>query len=150
MTYRSPTWYTWYGMKARCKYFSHPYFNRYGGRGITYDPRWELYENFVADMGERPVHLTLDRINNNKNYTKENCRWAEKCIQMVNRGANSNNTSGVPGVTWARDIQKWQARASFKKRRYLLYRGPSLEAAEAAMEVWHNETLLDLLETCGY
>lgn len=74
-TYRS-----WTSMRSRCKY--HP---RYAGRGIKVCKRWESFENFLADMGERPPGKTLDRENNNGNYNKNNCRWATPKQQQNNR-----------------------------------------------------------------
>jgi hypothetical protein len=74
-------------MKSRCNNLNHGSYARYGGRGITYDPSWEIYTNFLADMGLKPnPKMELERIDNDKNYCKENCRWATHKEQTRNRG----------------------------------------------------------------
>ena len=80
----SPTYNSWYGMKARCDNPNRPNYKDYGGLDIGYDPRWRFFENFLEDMGERPTGTTLDRINNNQHYTKDNCRWATPAQQTQN------------------------------------------------------------------
>jgi len=78
---------SWGAMKNRCNNLKHESYSRYGGRGITYDPRWEKYEQFLADMGKKPMpKMELERIDNDKNYYKENCRWATHKEQTRNRG----------------------------------------------------------------
>jgi hypothetical protein len=65
-------------------------FVTHGGRGITCDQRWSKFENFLADMGERPPGTTLDREDNNKGYCKSNCRWATAVQQRANRREQRN------------------------------------------------------------
>ncbi len=75
---------TWAAMKDRCANPNNEYWNRYGGRGITVCDRWKKFKNFYEDMGDRPEGKQLDRIDNDKGYYAENCRW-------VTPKQNSNN-----------------------------------------------------------
>lgn len=82
----SPTYSVWSGMIKRCENPNTQYFKNYGGRGISVCSRWrESFVNFLEDMGERPNGLQIDRINNDDNYYKENCRWTTAKINMGNR-----------------------------------------------------------------
>jgi hypothetical protein len=67
---------TYETMMSRCYVETDSSYDSYGGRGITICERWHKFENFLADMGERPQDRTLDRIKNDEGYSKENCRWA--------------------------------------------------------------------------
>lgn len=79
----------WQSMKTRC---TNPKSNRYryyGGKGIIYDPKWEVFEGFYEDMGGGYREgLLLDRIDGSKNYTKDNCRWVDYNIQNNNKADN--------------------------------------------------------------
>lgn len=80
-----PTWNSWRAMKTRCTNTAGQDWNNYGGRGITFDPAWATFELFLADMGQRPDGMTLDRINPDGNYEKSNCRWADARTQRLNQ-----------------------------------------------------------------
>lgn len=75
---------TWRAMKDRCQNPNASAFKTYGGRGITICEAWQTFEGFLADMGERPKGLTLDRIDRDGMYEPSNCRWATARQQAGN------------------------------------------------------------------
>lgn len=83
---KSREYITWKGMWARCTNEKSPDYKYYGKIGVTICDRWKHFENFLADMGERPVDKTLDRYpNKTGNYEPTNCRWATAAEQANNR-----------------------------------------------------------------
>ena len=82
--YSDRTYGIWQAFRDRCNNPNRKDYKYYGGKGITYDPAWDSFENFLADMGEAPEGLTLDRINGDKGYSKNNCRWATRNQQSYN------------------------------------------------------------------
>lgn len=88
-------------MRNRCNRLNQDY----SARGITYDKRWNVFENFLADMGEASDGMSLDRIDVNGNYEKANCRWAT-------REQQANNTRANVYIEWN---GKKQTRAQWEK-----------------------------------
>lgn len=79
------TYRTWSGMIQRTTNPRCDDWHNYGGRGITVCDRWRTFASFLADMGERPAGLTLDRVDNDRGYEPGNCRWATKSEQQRNQ-----------------------------------------------------------------
>ena len=79
------TYTTWKCMIERCYNPNKDNYKWYGGRGVEVCENWHTFENFYQDMGDRPQGLTLDRINPEGNYEKENCRWATSSEQGKNK-----------------------------------------------------------------
>ncbi len=93
----SKTYKAWADMIQRCNNPNNTAYKNYGGRGICVCKAWMKFERFLQDMGERPPNLTLDRIDNNGDYCKENCRWTT--IKEQRRNYRQNRLITINGIT---------------------------------------------------
>lgn len=104
---QSPTYKTWRAMLARCHDKSRNNYHNYGGRGIKVCQEWLKFENFLHDMGERPSGMTLDRLDVNGNYQKDNCKWSTNFEQGIRMRKNHRITFNGETLTiaqWARKL----------------------------------------------
>lgn len=110
----------WASMIGRCKNTKHKQAHRYSLRGITVSDSWKDFEYFIRDMGPRPSkEYSLDRINPDGNYCKENCRWATYLIQAMNKPLKTGRASKYRGVTKTKS-NKWVASIGYKYNDYRL------------------------------
>ena len=84
-TDRTPTYNSWRKARERVYNPNAAGFKYYGGRGVEMCNRWDSFENFLFDMGERPADTTIDRINPFGNYEPDNCRWSTRQVQANNK-----------------------------------------------------------------
>lgn len=96
-----PLYRVWHGMRVRCYKKNTPYYKNYGGRGITVCDEWMFnFETFVNDIGIKPSpNHSLDRIDNEKGYCKDNCRWATPTEQARNKRVYKTSETGYSGIT---------------------------------------------------
>lgn len=112
----------WTGMKNRCYNKNSPDYPTWGGRGIRVCDRWMDYEKFLEDMeSTHKKGLTLDRIDNNGNYEKSNCRWVDRAVQNRNRRDNiviEYAGKSMPLTTWSYEVG---LKSSTLRQRYYVY-----------------------------
>lgn len=120
----------WIGIHTRCKKTTHPYYKDYGGRGITVCKRWDSFENFFADMGKKPLpKLSIDRIDNDKGYSPENCKWASFKQQARNRRGNRVVTFEGVTACLAEHCERLNLSVKYEQIRVRLAKGWSVKEA---------------------
>lgn len=133
----------WQNMRGRCRNPNLPDFKHYGGRGITVCERWNVFENFLADMGECPPGLSIDRIDVNGNYEPGNCRWATQKEQTNNQRKNVRLT--LNGRT--QTLQQWadELKLDASMIRWRLDEGWSVERAltEPSLKTQRHTVTID-------
>ena len=109
---KTPEYNAWSHMKNRCFNPNHKQYSYYGGRGITVCDRWLNLDNFLADMGTKPSFKhSLDRIDNDGDYSPKNCRWATRAEQQNN--LRSNRLITIDDVTLT--ITQWEKKMGYGK-----------------------------------
>ncbi len=134
---RTPEYFVWIQLKDRCCNQNNKRYKNYGGRGITVCERWlHSFENFIADVGLRPSPKhTIERRENDKPYSPDNCRWATNQEQQQNKSNNHLLTYNNETLT----ITEWGRQTGFDRRTIAarLRRGMSVEQAFTA-KLWYD------------
>jgi len=137
--YRSKTYTVWDAMIQRCNNSNHPSYKNYGGRGIRVCEAWLKFENFLKDMGESSDKMSIDRINNNGDYCKENCKWSTKKEQERNKRNNKRITINNDTKLLIEWCEQFNLNANTVRSRIYTYKWTPEEALEIIPRKKKNE-----------
>jgi hypothetical protein len=130
-------------MRNRCNNPNYEFYKNYGGKGITVCPQWDSFEMFLADMGEQPTGLILDRRNNDLGYSKENCRWVTPAVSSQNRSPVFSNTPfGIKGVYWNRSKRYYAVVCIQNKIKVEILRTKDFFLACCARKSWEMKNVI--------
>lgn len=141
---RSTEYIAWGNMIQRCTNPNNPEYINYGGRNITICEEWKnSFETFLNDMGRKPdKKFSLDRIDNNKGYYKENCRWTNCSIQAINQRDKKNKTTGIKNISYSKRDNLYYVGIERKGKRYR----KAFKNLENAID-WKKQILSNLTST---
>lgn len=145
-THKNKLYNQWSGMIYRCTHEAASHYERYGERGVSVCQEWidsfEAFADWSIANGYKET-LEIDRIDNNGNYSQENCRWVSHMENSRNRNTRKTSKSGVSGVIFRKDINKWRVTICANYKRINIGNYDTFEDAVSARkkaeeEYWGN------------
>lgn len=131
-------------VKYRCNTSTAHNYLEYGGRGIQC--MFKSFEEFLQELGPRPtIKHSIERLDNNGHYEVGNVKWATRTEQRNNQrqySIRSDNSSGIPGISYMLKTCKWRTRVFKNKKEIMIYYGPSKQEAIDAKILWEKEQCL--------
>jgi len=135
---KTKTYDAWISIKQRCLNPKSASYHNYGGRGITISDEWLSFEKFLEDMGEAPEGFSIERIDNDKGYFKENCKWATREEQNLNK-RYVNKTTGMRNISYSKRDESYLVGIMRNGKRHR----KSFKSLEAAI-AWRDDMLKNL------